>query len=490
MIWMRSIETVAFLLIFSVSLASMLFYVKLTLSDPGILRVPADYLTIQSAVDAASAGDMILVSAGIYYEHVVISKSNLSLIGEGSEATIIDGENQGENVLRITGKNVRITGFTFRNGYNGIQLSSADGCVLSNNLIINNSAGIWIIDSYNVTLKNNTMKDNLGNLGIETIHREEILSFIHNIDTSNTVNGKKVYYLLNQKDLLINSLTFPDLGYLALVNSKNITVKDLTVKNVDAGVLLANTSYSSIINLTSSNNCIGVYLWGSKNNLITQNYLTFNGGGILIEQDSSNNTIYGNWILNNDVAGIEILYSSNNTIINNFLISNKYRGITFYFGFEAGGNLFVNNTVAGSRYGVVAGGDGNLLYHNNFFDNDVQVDWGHPNVWDNGFEGNYWGDYNGTDSDGDGVGDTPYVINAENQDNYPLMHEHPPLYCDLNTDGVVDIYDLIIIAAAFGTQPPDPNWNPNADTNKDRVVDLYDLITTAKRFGTQAHRSK
>jgi hypothetical protein len=34
---------------------------------------------------------------------------------------------------------------------------------------------------------------------------------------------------------------------------------------------------------------------------------------------------------------------------------------------------------------------------------------------------NYWSDYNGIDADGDEIGDTPYVINNENQDNHPLM---------------------------------------------------------------------
>jgi len=45
------------------------------------------------------------------------------------------------------------------------------------------------------------------------------------------------------------------------------------------------------------------------------------------------------------------------------------------------------------------------------------------NIWDNGSEGNYWSNYNGTDSNGDGVGDTPYVIDENNQDNYPLMEQ-------------------------------------------------------------------
>ena len=44
-----------------------------------------------------------------------------------------------------------------------------------------------------------------------------------------------------------------------------------------------------------------------------------------------------------------------------------------------------------------------------------------PHNWDDGKEGNFWSDYNGTDSNNDGVGDTPYMIDTLNQDRYPLL---------------------------------------------------------------------
>ena len=56
-----------------------------------IRRVPTlEYPTIQAAIDAANPGDIIQVASGAYYEHVVVNKS-LTLVGEGSSTTIIDG---------------------------------------------------------------------------------------------------------------------------------------------------------------------------------------------------------------------------------------------------------------------------------------------------------------------------------------------------------------------------------------------------------------
>src|SRR5437879_5657050 len=47
-----------------------------------VLHVPADYPTIQGAIDAATSGDQIRIAAGTYTEQVVIARKNLKLIGE------------------------------------------------------------------------------------------------------------------------------------------------------------------------------------------------------------------------------------------------------------------------------------------------------------------------------------------------------------------------------------------------------------------------
>jgi hypothetical protein len=54
---------------------------------------------------------------------------------------------------------------------------------------------------------------------------------------------------------------------------------------------------------------------------------------------------------------------------------------------------------------------------------------------------------------------------------------------DINHDGVVDLHDLAILAAAYGSKPGDPNWNPAADLNNDGVVNLLDLQILASEYG-------
>ena len=44
-------------------------------------------------------------------------------------------------------------------------------------------------------------------------------------------------------------------------------------------------------------------------------------------------------------------------------------------------------------------------------------------LWDNGILGNYLSNYNDADDNGGGFGDSPYIIDEYNQDNFPLMNQ-------------------------------------------------------------------
>jgi hypothetical protein len=80
----------------------------------------------------------------------------------------------------------------------------------------------------------------------------------------------------------------------------------------------------------------------------------------------------------------------------------------------------------------------------------------------------------------------PYSVNMD--DNYTLVAvfvEKPPsvLIADLNSDGIVDIFDGIIIGVAFGCGPNGQNWNPIADLVEDDLIDIQDIVVWAQQFG-------
>ena len=54
---------------------------------------------------------------------------------------------------------------------------------------------------------------------------------------------------------------------------------------------------------------------------------------------------------------------------------------------------------------------------------------------------------------------------------------------DLNSDGIVDIFDVVTLAKAFDSAPGDSNWNQAADLNNDDIVDIFDVVLLAKNFG-------
>ena len=262
-----------------------------------------------------------------------------------------------------------------------------------------------------------------------------------------------------------------------LTNVSNVTIQNGNITGFFYGIYFDSTSYS-----TFSGNEIrrsdgwgshdaGIYLTGlSAYNMISGNKIAEKGNGIRLEGYgfgvySHNNTVLSNEIESNYVNGIYIDASTDNSILGNNVSSNGFsfiegNGIILYassnntiagnnvrsnkngirvYGWASNNNI-TENDITENENGIVLDGDvtntNNLFYHNNFVGNAVHVaiiGGGHPvNVWDNGSEGNYWDDYlekypNATEIDGTGIWDTPYVIDENNQDNYPIVPEFPSL---------------------------------------------------------------
>lgn len=131
-------------------------------AKPGTIHVPDDYVTIQEAVNAASAGDVIFIGSGTYNENVTVNKS-VSIKGAGSPRTTVQSPN-GNTVFTVVASNVCISGFTITGASNvwqsGIQISGADNVSISKNIIELNGNGITISNSDGTSIINNVVRYN------------------------------------------------------------------------------------------------------------------------------------------------------------------------------------------------------------------------------------------------------------------------------------------------------------------------------------------
>ncbi|MDG6223533.1 MAG: hypothetical protein QCH99_09780 [Candidatus Bathyarchaeota archaeon] len=121
-------------------------------------------------------------------------------------------------------------------------------------------------------------------------------------------------------------------------------------------------------------------------------------------------------------CGVEHVNTANNTIIGNYIV-NCFIGINVVGSpndFLIKNNTFVNNV---NPISIAYSGGIQVITENSFIDGNFIIVWLSPEP---DVDRNYWSDYNGSDENNDGIGDTPYVITTSPEDygdadNYPLM---------------------------------------------------------------------
>ncbi len=276
-----------------------------------------NYTTIQEAIDNASNGDTIYVWAGTYYENVIINKS-ITLIGNGTKKTTINGSGIGD-VIYVTADWVNISGFTITgSGYKsvnwnhdtGIEIYNANNVTIKNNNCSNNDYGIYLYFSVSNYIINNTCNFNR-RVGIDS-HASDYNKIENNLCKLNNWYGI------------------------------NLNVK------CDSNYILNNSCFNSFY---------GIFIVDSDFNIIKNNTYIQNGEGLRVT-DSDNNFINNNIILNNTDCGILIEYGFQNNIFHNTFISDNTQAIDRY-----GNNIWNNSVQEGNYWSDYTGKDtGNKIY--------------------------------------------------------------------------------------------------------------------------------
>jgi parallel beta-helix repeat protein len=413
-----------------------------------------------TTINGQGVGDVVYISANW------VNISGFSLIDSGPNGIPADA-----GIDVGTAQNVSISDNFFSLNHVAIYLDNSNDSIVANN-VIDDFTGIDIPHSRNITISGNTISTqydgiDLGNsilckisdntmtdTGFEFSGNSIEYWSTHDIDTSNTVNGDPVYYWANK-----NSGTVPSgAGQVILANCTNVIVENQHITDGYIGIILGFSYYNLIRNnnassnhenglylLYSNNNTIednifidsmnGIYFSFSNGNNITGNYVSDHGGGLILGS-SYENIIYDNIFFDN-LFGLMLILSQGNIISdNNFTYNWAGPGV---FIASSSDNIISNNILFENKEGINVSdffnySSNNKVFHNSLIGNSNQAydDTLYENYWDNGYPsgGNYWDDYSGADtkngpsqdiSGGDGIGDSPYEIEIDTFDNYPLM---------------------------------------------------------------------
>lgn len=350
-----------------------------------------NYSKIQYAIDNATDGNIIFVYNGTYFENLVIDIP-ITLIGENKYTTIIDGS-QLDDVISTeytsTGR-ININKFTIQNSSGNDYHYTVDAgvaiwgkCNISNNIFQYNKVGILAMNDNNI-IANNIIK-------------------------SCWQNGKGIKFIgTNHDNIIINN----------------------EITNMPVGIDIIFSINDTLKNNKLYHNGVGIKFSESNDNFIIFNDIFENNHGVYLDA-SHNNYIYGNNINSNVFHGLFFELSNGNSINKNLISYTNDYPLGNYYGLyfnTSSSNNISRNIIQHNRVGIkfYENSNENMIYNNDFcnsYQNGRNAVDEYANYWDNENVGNYWDDYTGIDSDGDGIGDTPYNIDGEIYDNYPFINE-------------------------------------------------------------------
>jgi len=246
-----------------------------------------------------------------------IGLSNVKYIMITNCSIISDSSNSGiysQDSSYLTLSNLEITGHRM-----GIEFYYTSHIILRNCTVSSNKYGFFFYTSPFLYLRENRIFNNTFNLNIEGLKNQD---FYHDIDSSNTINGKPISYIYNASNLVFDETS--NIGFLGFVNCTNITIKNIVLTNCGIGVLFVATQNSSIISCEFSDtlhaiglfcdsqnnvifNCTSIdaeiYFYGSPHNLLRNNSVN----NFWVEGNSLSD-FYQDIDSSNTIGGIPIYY--------------------------------------------------------------------------------------------------------------------------------------------------------------------------------------
>jgi nitrous oxidase accessory protein len=327
------------------------------------------YKNIRAAVEAAVAGDTVLVDAGIYKEKNLVIKKSIVL--KGINQPVLDGEKKYE-IISIMADGAVVEGF--RIVHSGI--SSMEDL-----------SGIKVYDSKNVFIKSNVLEDTFFGIYIQnglscTIENNQLIA--NGKEEQQSGNGIHCWKCDSMR-IIANKVTGHRDGIYFEFVKNSIIWRNTSTKNIRYGLHFMFSNDDMYVSNIFSNNGSGVSVMFSNRIKMFSNYFEENWGdashGILLKE-ISDGYMQGNHFNKNTSAifmeGANRIYMTYNTFENN------------------GWAL----KIQASCLDVV-------LEHNNFNGNTFDVGT-NGSLVQNTFNNNYWDKYEGYDLNKDKIGDVPY----------------------------------------------------------------------------------
>jgi len=433
----------------------------LTVMPSGPVYYSNNYASVQAAIDAAPTGATVIVTAGFYSESLIVNKP-LTIIGE-KDPPLFSGGGSGIAITLLAGGSGSII--------SGIMMTSWDVGIL-----VNDASGCRIYDNIMSLMKSNGVV----------------------LQGANAVNNQ-VYGNIFQQDNVAVDLTS---------SASNITVSQ-NIVSLSTTALKVETSDNTICANILSQNQVGINITNSNNNVIFHN--TFADNTVQASISNSAGNVWddgypsgGNYWSshtgpdvksgpNQDQPGSDDIVDAPYTVA----VGSVDRYPLVHGAHDVGvTSVSISKTVVGKgyvlrvelrilNYGMYDEKCPVAMYANASTAASQNVALTKESFMIVALTWNTSGFAYGS-----------YAISVYSQPVQGEVNTANNLYFggrvvvavpgDIKGDGVVDIYDAIMLAGAYNSKPNDSNWNPNADINGDNFVDIYDAITLAGNYGKTA----